>query len=132
MFVDGMIDLIEAGALTGRKKTLYPDKIVCTFAMGTQRVYDFLDDNPMVLFKNGSWTNDPYVVGQNYKQVSINATIEVDLGGQCCSESIGHRQFSGTGGSSDTAVAVSYTHLSLGTMPGLRYAGAMGDGFPLW
>ena len=104
MFVDSMIDLIEAGVITGRKKTLYPGQVVCTFALGSQRVYDFLDDNTLVLFRNGSWTNDPYVVGQNYKQVSINGTLEVDLGGQCCSESIGHRQFSGTGGSSDMAV----------------------------
>lgn len=109
MFVDGMIDLIEAGVLNGRQKTLYPDKIVCTFAMGTERVYDFLNDNPMVLFMNGSWTNDPYVIAQNHKQVSINATLEVDLGGQCCSESIGPRQFSGTGGSSDTAVGAQMT-----------------------
>lgn len=104
MFVDSLIDLVEAGVINGRKKTLYPGKIVCTFALGTQRLYDYLDDNTRVLFKNGSWTNDPYVVGQNYKQISINGTIEVDLGGQCCSESIGPRQFSGTGGNSDTAV----------------------------
>jgi len=104
MFVDGLIDLVEAGVINGSKKTLYPGKIVCTFALGTQRLYDYLDDNPRVLFRNGSWTNDPYVIGQNYKQVSINGTLEVDLGGQCCSESLGPRQFSGTGGNSDTAV----------------------------
>lgn len=104
MFVDGLIDLIEAGVISGHKKTLYPDKIVCTFALGTQRLYDYLHDNPRVLFMNGSWTNDPSVIGKNYKQVSINGTLEVDLGGQCCSESLGPRQFSGTGGNSDTAV----------------------------
>jgi len=104
MFVDGMIDLIEAGAITGRKKTLYPQRIVSTFALGTKRLYDFLDDNPGVLFMRGPWTNDPYVIGQNYKMVSINTTLEVDLTGQCCSESIGHRQFTGTGGQTDTAV----------------------------
>lgn len=110
MFVDSLIDLIEAGVINGRKKTLYPDKIVCTFALGTQRVYDYLHDNTKVLFMNGSWTNDPYVVGQNNKMISINSTIEVDLGGQCCSESIGPRQFSGTGGNSDTAVGAQMSH----------------------
>ncbi len=109
MFVDGMIDLIEAGVITGRRKTLLPDKIVCTFALGTQRLYDYVDDNPMVLFMNGSWTNDPFVIARNYKQISINSTIEVDLVGQCCSETIGHRQFSGTGGQSDTAVGAQLT-----------------------
>lgn len=104
MFVDGMIDLIEAGVINGKRKTLLPEKIVCTFALGTSRLYDYLNDNPGVVFMNGSWVNDPYVIGQNYKQISINGTLEVDLTGQCCSESLGHRQFSGTGGNSDTAV----------------------------
>ena len=104
MFVDSMIDLIEAGVITGRRKTLYPDMVVCTFALGTQRIYDYLDDNTKVIFKSGSWTNDPCEIGRNYKQISINGTMEVDLGGQCCSESIGPRQFSGTGGNSATAV----------------------------
>lgn len=104
MFVDGMIDLVEAGVITGKRKTLFPERIVCTFALGTQRLYDFINDNPRVIFMNGSWTNDPCVIGQNYRQISINGTLEVDLGGQCCSESLGPRQFSGTGGNSDTAV----------------------------
>lgn len=109
MFVDGLIDLIEAGVITGRKKTLYPGKIICAFALGTARLYDYLNDNPKVMFKNGSWTNNPFVIGQNHKQISINGTLEVDLVGQCCSESIGPRQFSGTGGNSDTAVGAQIT-----------------------
>jgi len=104
MFVDGMIDLLEAGAINGKKKTLYPGKIISTFALGTQRLYDFLDENHGVMFMRGPWTNDPYIIGQNHKMVSINTTLEMDLTGQCCSESVGHRQFSGTGGQSDTAV----------------------------
>ncbi|MTI69104.1 MAG: acetyl-CoA hydrolase/transferase family protein [Firmicutes bacterium] len=104
MFTDGMVDLIECGAIDNSKKTLYKNKSICTFALGSQKLYDYLDDNPNVLFKQGKWTNDPNIVGQNHKMVSINTTIEVDLTGQCCSESIGHKQFSGTGGQADTAI----------------------------
>ncbi|MCC5912668.1 MAG: acetyl-CoA hydrolase/transferase family protein [Clostridiaceae bacterium] len=104
MFTDGMMDLIKAGVVTNRKKTLYPGKSVATFALGSRKLYDFLDDNPSVLMKHGNWTNNPYVIGQNHKMTSINTTLEVDLFGQCASESIGPMQFSGTGGQSDTAV----------------------------
>lgn len=104
MFTDGMVDLIECGAVDNSKKTLYPHKAVATFALGTKKLYDFLDDNTSVLFKKGKWTNDPYIIGQNHKMISINTSIEVDLFGQCASESIGPIQFSGTGGQSDTAV----------------------------
>lgn len=85
-------------------KALYPHKSVATFALGSKKLYNFLDDNTTVLFKNGNWTNAPHVVGQNHKMVSINTSIEVDLFGQCASESIGPVQISGTGGQSDTAV----------------------------
>lgn len=104
MFTDGMIDLIEKGVITGSKKTLLPKRIVATFALGTKRLYDFIDNNPGVLINNGNWVNDPYVIGKNTKMVSINTSIEIDLTGQCCSESIGHKQFSGTGGQADTAI----------------------------
>ena len=104
MFTDGMVDLVEAGVITGKKKTLYPEKMVATFALGSKRLYDFLDNNPAVLILNGHWVNDPYVIGQNHKMVSINTTLEIDLTGQCCSESIGSKQFSGTGGQADTAI----------------------------
>ncbi len=104
MFTDGMVDMYRAGAITNRKKTLMPGKMVATFALGSKKLYNFINDNPGVVFLNGSWVNDPYVIGENYKMVSINTTIEIDLTGQCCSESIGHKQFSGTGGQSDTAV----------------------------
>ncbi|SDY91822.1 Acyl-CoA hydrolase [Proteiniborus ethanoligenes] len=104
MFTDGMVDLYEAGVITGKYKTLMPGKMVATFALGTQKLYDFIDDNPAVNIMRGTWVNDPYVIGQNYKMVSINTTLEIDLTGQCCSESIGHVQFSGTGGQADTAI----------------------------
>ncbi len=104
MFTDGMADLIECGAVDNSMKTLYRGQSVATFVLGSKRLYDFVDDNQGVLFKTGSWTNNPYIVGQNHKMVSINTSIEVDLTGQCASESIGPRQYSGTGGQVDTAV----------------------------
>jgi len=104
MMTSGMVDLVEAGVITGKKKNLYPGKIVCAFALGNQKLYDFLDNNPSVQILDGHWTNDPCVIGQNDNQVSINTTIEIDLTGQCASESLGHVQFSGTGGQADTAI----------------------------
>lgn len=104
MFTDGMVDLIECGAVNNSMKTLYRGKSVATFALGTQKLYDYLDDNPAVEFRNGQWTNNPHVIGQNYKMTSINTCLEIDLVGQCASEAIGTVQFSGTGGQADTAV----------------------------
>lgn len=104
MFTDGMVDLYEAGVITSSKKTLHRGKMVAAFALGTKKLYDFIDDNPAVALLRGSYVVDPYVIGKNYKMVSINTTLEIDLTGQCCSESIGHSQFSGTGGQADTAI----------------------------
>lgn len=104
MFTSGMIDLIEAGVITGKKKTLHKGKHVCCFAMGSKEVYDYIDNNPSVMILPGSYVNDPAVMGLNDNQVSINSTIEVDLTGQCCSESVGTSQISGTGGQADTAI----------------------------
>jgi len=104
MLTDGMVDLYEAGVITNQCKSLFAGKMIATFALGRKKLYDFIDDNPAVAMLRGSYVNDPCVIGQNSKMVSINTTLEVDLGGQCCSESIGHRQFSGTGGQADTAI----------------------------
>ncbi len=104
MFTDGMIDLLDSNTVNNSKKSIHRNKCVCTFALGTKRLYDFLDDNPSVEFLQGKYTNNPYVVGQNHKMVSINTTLEVDLTGQCCSETIGYKQFSSTGGQADTAI----------------------------
>lgn len=104
MFTDGMVELIECGAVNNSQKTLYKGKSVAAFALGTKKLYEYLDNNPSVVFIHGKWTNNPYVIGQNHKMTSINTTIEVDLFGQCASESIGPKQISGTGGQSDTAV----------------------------
>ena len=103
MLSDAIVDLVEAGAITGREKTIWKDKIVATFAFGSKKLYDFIHENPMIEMQRGSVVNDPYVVGQNHKMVSINTTLQVDLFGQCCSEAIGFRQYSGSGGAADTA-----------------------------
>jgi len=104
MLTTGFMHLIKAGAVTGKKKQTHVGKHVACFALGTQELYDFIDNNPSVQILNGNYVNDPAVIGLNDNQVSINTTIEIDLTGQCASESLGVRQFSGTGGQSDTAV----------------------------
>ncbi|MBN2877958.1 MAG: 4-hydroxybutyrate--acetyl-CoA CoA transferase [Bacilli bacterium] len=104
MFTSGMVDLIKAGVVTGKKKTLHKGKHVCCFAFGTKEMYDFIDGNPSVMLLQGRYVNDPAIIGLNDNQVSINSTLEIDLTGQCCSESIGTKHFSGTGGQTDTAV----------------------------
>lgn len=104
MFTSGMMDLIKAGVINGKKKTLHPGKHVCCFALGTKEMYEFIDDNPTVMILNGAYVNDPAIIGLNDNQVSINSTLEIDLSGQCASESIGPMQFSGTGGQADTAI----------------------------
>ena len=104
MLTTGFMKLFKAGAISGKRKQTHRGKMVACFALGTQELYDFIDENPAVQILNGNYVNDPYVIAQNDNQVSINSTIEVDLTGQCCSESIGSRQFSGTGGQVDTAL----------------------------
>ena len=104
MLTSGMVKLAKAGVINGKCKQINQGKMVAAFAMGTKELYDFIDDNPAVEILDGAWVNDPYTIMQNDNQVSINTTLEVDITGQCCSESIGSTQFSGTGGQSDTAV----------------------------
>lgn len=103
MFVDAMMKLYENGVITNKNKSLYKDKFVTTFAMGSKELYSWLHDNMAVEFRRGSWTNDPKVVQQNNQMISINTCLMVDLQGQVASESLGHVQFSGTGGQTDTA-----------------------------
>lgn len=103
MLTNSLVDLVEAGVITGRKKNLHPGKIVGTFALGDQRLYDMLHNNPSVLLLRGSYVNDPRVVAQNDNMVSINTCVSVDLTGQVNSESIGTLQYSGSGGQNDTA-----------------------------
>ncbi len=103
MLTTGFMKLYKNGSISNKKKTLHKGKMVCAFALGTKELYDFIDDNPAVMILDGNYVNDPCVIGQNDNQVSINTTIEIDLTGQCASESIGTQQFSGTGGQTDTA-----------------------------
>jgi acyl-CoA hydrolase len=102
MIVDGIVDLVEAGVVTNARKTLHPGKIVGAFALGTQKLYKFLDHNQDVEMYRGRYTNDPYVIARNKKMISVNTALQVDIIGQVCSQSIGTRQFSGTGGQLDT------------------------------
>ncbi|MAT40963.1 MAG: 4-hydroxybutyrate--acetyl-CoA CoA transferase [Anaerolineaceae bacterium] len=102
MFNDGMVDLYEAGAVTNSKKSIYKGKMVGAFALGSKKLYDFLNNNIGVELLQGRVTNDPYVIGQNYKMISVNTALQVDVMGQVCSQSIGYRHFSGTGGQLDT------------------------------
>lgn len=104
VFSDAALELIRCGAVTNEKKTLYPRQVVASFTLGSHALYDYIDDNPMVLHRALSYTNDPRVISQNRKMVSINATLQMDLMGQCASEAMGVRQFSGAGGQVDTAV----------------------------
>jgi acyl-CoA hydrolase len=102
MFNDGMVDLYEAGAVTGKRKTLWKGKMVGAFALGTKKLYDFVHNNLGVEFQQGKVTNDPFIIGKNYKMVSVNTALQVDLFGQVCSQSMGPVHFSGTGGQLDT------------------------------
>ena len=103
MMVDSMMELYEMGVITNARKTLKPGKFITTFSMGSRKLYDWLDDNVAVEFQRGRWVNDPGVIAQNSRMVSINTCISVDFTGQVASESIGVNQYSGTGGQSDTA-----------------------------
>ena len=104
MLTAEMVKLAKAGVINGKCKQSYKGKMVATFAMGTKEMYEYMDNNPSIAILGSNYVTDPYVVAKNDNQVSINTTMEVDLMGQCCSESIGALQFSGTGGQTDTAV----------------------------
>ena len=101
MFSDGILPLIEKGIITGEDKEIKTGKIVTCFAMGTQKLYDFVDDNPIVHFKEAGYTNDTAIIRQNPKVTAINSAIEIDLTGQVCADSIGAYQYSGVGGQMD-------------------------------
>ncbi len=101
MFSDGVVELVEAGVITNKKKNFHPGKFVANFLMGTKRLYDFVDHNPDVMIAPVDYVNDPRVVCQNDNLVSINSAVQVDLMGQVCSESIGPKQISGVGGQVD-------------------------------
>ncbi len=101
MFADGVVDLYERGVITNSKKTLHPGKMVATFLMGTQRLYDFVNNNPDVELYPVDYVNDVRTIAKNDKMTAINSCVEVDLMGQVCAESIGLKQISGVGGQVD-------------------------------
>lgn len=101
MFADGVLGLVEKGVITGRNKVTDKGKLVSTFLMGSQKVYDFIDDNPMVAMMDVGYTNDPYIISRNPKMTAINSAVQIDLTGQVCADSIGTKFYSGTGGQVD-------------------------------
>lgn len=101
LFSDGVIDLVNAGVLTNAQKTLHPGKIVAGFILGTQRLYEWVHNNPLIEFHRTEYVNDPFVISRNERMVAINSAIEVDLTGQVCADSIGSKLYSGVGGQLD-------------------------------
>jgi 4-hydroxybutyrate CoA-transferase len=100
-FSDGIMELFQAGVITGKKKNLLPEKIIGTFLMGSRKFYDWIDDNPVIALMKSDFTNNPYIIGQNDNLVSINSALGVDLMGQVMAESVGTQQYSGSGGQVD-------------------------------
>lgn len=127
MASDGIVDLIEAGVINNKAKTLNPNRSVITFCMGTQKLYDFIDDNPNVALYPVDYVNDPMVIAREDNMVSINSCIQVDLMGQVDAESIGLRQYSGVGGQVDfvRGAAMSKGGRSIIAMPSTAAGGTV-------
>lgn len=101
MLSDGIVDLIECGAVTNDRKTVLPGKLAVSFVLGTRRLYDFVDNNPLVEFQTSDYINDPYIISQNYKMTSINSALQIDLTGQVAADCRGPYLYSGFGGQVD-------------------------------
>jgi len=101
LFSDGVIDLVEAGVLTNARKSIHIGKIIAGFILGSRRLYEWVDDNPLIELHPTEYVNDPFVISQNDRMVAINSAIEVDLTGQVCADSIGTKLYSGVGGQLD-------------------------------
>lgn len=101
MFADGVLPLVEKGIINGANKSIDKGKMVATFLMGSQKCYDFIDDNPMVLMQDVAYTNDPFIIAKNPKVTAINSALQIDLTGQVCADSIGTKFYSGVGGQVD-------------------------------
>lgn len=116
---DDFVDLIEDGVITGEEKTLYPGKVICSFCIGTQRIYDYVSNNPRIAFYPAEVVYSPLVIAQNDHMVSVGSALEVDLSGQICSESKGHHFYSGVGGRLDfiRGAAMSKGGKSIITLP---------------
>lgn len=101
MFADGVLPLVENGVINGKNKKLNNGKMVSTFLMGSQKVYDFIDNNPMILMMDVGYTNDPFLIAQQPKMTAINSALQVDITGQVCADSLGSKFYSGVGGQID-------------------------------
>ncbi len=101
MFADGVLPLVRSGVINGAEKTIDKGKMVSTFLMGSQEVYDFIDDNPMVAMMDVGYTNDPFIIAKNPKVTAINSALQVDITGQVCADSLGTTFYSGVGGQID-------------------------------
>ena len=101
MFADGVLPLVEKGVINGAEKAIDRGKLVSTFLMGSQKVYDFIDDNPMVAMMDVGYTNDPFIIAKNPKVTAINSALQVDITGQVCADSLGTTFYSGVGGQID-------------------------------
>lgn len=127
MCSDGVIDLYEKGVINNKLKQIHPNKGVSAFALGTRRLYDFLDDNPAIHFLDIDYVNDPHVIRRNNKMVAINSAIEVDITGQVCADSIGTYQYSGVGGQMDFMRGAA---LSVGGKPIIALPSRTANGIP--
>ncbi|MCX6645575.1 MAG: GNAT family N-acetyltransferase [bacterium] len=127
MFTDAIIDMIECGVITGSRKSLDRGKIVASFCLGTKKIYDYIDNNPLFSFNPTEYVNDPFIIGQQYKQVAINVALEVDLTGQVCADSIGNRFYSGIGGQVDfnRGAARSHEGKAIIAMPSTAKSGTL-------
>lgn len=114
LFSDSVIELVEAGVLTNARKSIHRGKIVAGFIVGTRRLYEWVDDNPLIELHPTEYVNDPFVIAQNERQVAINSAIEIDITGQVCADSIGPKLYSGVGGQLDFIYGAS---LSKGGVP---------------
>jgi RimJ/RimL family protein N-acetyltransferase len=101
MITDGIVDLVQAGAVTGARKTLDRGKIVASFCLGTRKLYEFIHNNPLFSFHPTEYVNDPFIISQHHKMVAVNVALQVDLTGQVCADSLGEKFFSGVGGQVD-------------------------------
>ena len=118
MFSDGLVELVASGAVTNRHKQIYPGRSVTSFVSGSKRVFDYVHENPAVEFLPCNLTNDPAAIAQNPKVVAINSALQIDLTGQVCADSIGHRIYSGVGGQVDFLRGAA---LSMGGKPILAF-----------
>lgn len=127
MFSNGIIELVEKDIINNKKKAIHPNKSVTSFALGSRRLYDYVNDNPAMAFLDIDYVNDPHVIRRNPKVIAINSAIEVDLTGQVCADSIGEYQYSGIGGQMDFMRGAA---LSLGGKPIIALNSRTAKGVP--